>query len=460
MMQKQELSNHGRSVGQSVVSDIKFTSMEGQSSLVNPYIHEDDAEEDDSQGSTLVGGQDSFAKSRNASNNSLRTAATLARATILPPDHNISSRQMQTDPNSGLSAQPGLTLHTNLAPIDSAGEFAQSYFSPLADSPGSTRSSTQAYGYAFPQQPTPNNGWRYDENKHKTAPAMGRAPSREMVGPPGSSFSINGRAMQSPSAAAIQNAQYAAMAQSRSRSASTPDIHNAASSGPRRYANGQIQPSIENMPVPPLPSPHIAQMRIPISRSHTNTPTAGQLPIRSATQSPQMSLGRMPRPLPSQHEYDQQHQARQQPANIEPRSHFQNTPLGISLPVPKPSQLGSQQIQAAHLTRVAQRSLPTQLKVKTWYEPASLYVTIVVPINIKYQSVADRIDSKMSKISKASIASGTAKLRYRDESDLVNIESDEELAMAIDTWAELHEGPLLESKCPDFELFWHETTAR
>ena len=100
-VQKQELSSFGRGSGQVVTSDNKFTSMEGQPSLENPYL-EDDPEEDDSQGSTLIGGQDNFT-SRNASSSSLRSTATLAGATILPLDRNI-NRAPTRFPHSDLGA--------------------------------------------------------------------------------------------------------------------------------------------------------------------------------------------------------------------------------------------------------------------------------------------------------------------------------------------------------------------
>lgn len=464
-MQKQELSSFGRGSGQVVTSDNKFTSMEGQPSLENPYL-EEDLEEDDSQGSTLVGGQENFATSRNASSSSLRSAATLAGATMLPLDRSTSRVPLPRFPHPDINT--GLTLHTNIPPnADSPGEFAgNSYFSPTADSPGSTRSSTQAYTYPFTPQALPSNVWRYDDNKHKTAPAIARAPSRDGAGA-NNSFPINNRAMQNPSLVPSQTAQHIAM-QSRLRSASTPDIHNSSSSGPRRYPNGQLQPSVDVPPLPTNVSPHIAHMRLPVNRSQTNSPTNGQLPIRSATQSPQLQSSRMPRQPSTPYEYDQLRQPRLQQASAEPRTNHQDEhpppPLQIMAPFPIPTQ----QTELAESEVSAGIKFPTQLKVKTWFEPSPSHVTIVVAIHIKFQSLADRIDSKMTKITSASIASGTARLRYKDDQDFVKIESDEDVRTAIETWGEVNEEVLKDREknehnkkdIPDFELYWHETVPR
>lgn len=452
--QKQELSSYGRSSGQSGTSDKQFTSME-KASLENPYLLEEDADEDDSQGSTLVGGHDGLAASRNASNSSLRGAATLTGASMLPSTTRAPPPRY---PLPDLSAGP-LTLRTNIYPNPGSpsGELAgNSYFSPTAESPKSSRSSSQANPYQFSPPGNPVSGWRNDENKHKTAPAMGRAPSRDGIGSP--NFSLGGRVLQGPSLTASQNAQYVAMAQLRSRSASTPDIHNHNGAGPRRYANGQLQAPMDTNPVPPLPSnlpPYITQLRGPVNRSQTNSPVGGHSLIRSATQSPQLQRDKS-RPQPSQQEHDQHYPQRQHQQANESRLVYKNTHSGstshATLPSPSPG-LAMQPPPAPPTSGIP---YPSHLKVKIWFDPPPSHVTIVVTIVIKYQSLADRIDSKMTKITSASIASGTAVLRYRDDHDLVVIESDEDVRTAIETWGEVHEQELQEGKVPDFELLWRE----
>jgi cell division control protein 24 len=457
--QKLELSSYGRSSGQSGTSDKQFTSME-KASLENPYLLEEDADEDDSQGSTLVGGHDGLAASRNASNSSLRGAATLTGASMLPPTNRAPPpRYPQQDLSTGTSMGP-LTLRTNIHPNPGSpnGELAgNSYFSPTtAESPKSSRSSSQATTYQFSPQPNPDNGWRNDDNKHKTAPAMGLAPSRDGIGSP--NFSLGGRVLQGPSLTASQNAQYVAMAQLRSRSASTPDIHNHNGSGPRRYANGQLQAPMDSNPVPPLPSnlpPYITQHRGPVNRSQNNSPVSGHSLIRSATQSPQLQRDKS-RLQPSQQEHDRHYHQRQHQQANESRLLYKNVHPGSTLHATVSSPSPGLAMQPSPAPPTSGIPYPSHLKVKIWFDPPPSHVTIVVTIVIKYQSLADRIDSKMTKITSASIASGTAALRYRDDHDLVVIESDEDVRTAIETWGELHEQELQEGKVPDFELLWRE----
>lgn len=457
--QKQQLSNYGRSSGQSGTSDNIFTSLE-KTALENPYLLEEDPDEDDSQGSTLVGGHDGFAASRNASNSSLRGAATLTAtltgASMLPPTRVLLPRHPHPDHSAGIATAP-LTLRTNIIPAGlspSAELGGSSYFSPTAESPKSSRSSSQANPYHFSPPGNPVSGWRKDDNKHKTAPAMGRTPSRDGIGPP--NFPMGGRVLPGSSLTVSQNAQYAAIAQIRSRSASTPDIHNHNGPGPRRHVNGQQAP-MESNPVPPLPSnlpPHITQLRGPDNRSQSNSPVNGQSLVRSATQSPQLQQFKL-RHQPSPQEYDQFYQVKQQPQHLmnESRLAYQGVHHGMNSQVIAPSPSLGLSTQTSPTIGIP---YPSHLKVKIWFDPPPSHVTIVVTIVIKYQSLADRIDSKMTKITSASIAGGTAVLRYRDDHDLVVIESDEDVRTAIETWGEVHEQELHDGKVPDFELLWRE----
>lgn len=436
-MQKRILCESARSSGQPGTSETEFTSMKNQASLENPYLQDDDLEEDDSQGSTLVDGQSNFAASRNASNSSLRAAATLASTSMLPLDRSTNRVPPPRFPQSDLTNNPypaALTLHTNLPPnAASPVEFpGNSFFSPAEESPMSTRSISQASNYFLPpRNTTPGNGWP-DDNKHKTAPAMSRVPSRDGTGPL-NSYTINGRTVQRPSLpvmTASQNHQQIAMPQSRLRSVSTPDIHNSTGSGSRRYANGQLQASIDNIPVPPLPS-HMAQMRGPVNRSQTSSPINAQIPIRSATKSPQLP-----------------HHRQQHHADVNSRA---NQQVPLPLQIIRPPQAAAKPVQETGIP------YPSQLKVKIWFEPAPSHVTIVVPIIIKHRSLIDRIDSKMVKISSASISSGTARLRYKDQDgDTVTIVSDEDVSLAIEDWGLGHLQQLQEGIVGDFELYWHE----
>lgn len=441
--QQNLLTEAARKSGQEGTSATEFLSMKNACPVENPYLQDDDVDEDDSQGSTLVEGQD-LGASRNASSTNLRaSAATLASGSILPAERGT-SRMVPRYPQKEFSNNPyphNLTLHTNVSPkVDSPAEFpANSHFSPTGDSPMSSRSSAQNY---FPRQVAPGNSWPTDENKHKTAPATSRAPSRDGQNQLGS-YNISSRTIQRPSlpvmAASSQNAQQATT-QSRLRSVSTPDIHNSNGSGSRRYANGQ-QPPIDNTPVPPLPS-YIASMRVPVNRSQANSPSNAHLPVRSATQSPQLQ----------RESASQQHRYQQQPVEAMYRANQQQFSSGIP-----PQQMVRSPPLPVTAVPDAGIPYPTQLKVKIWFQPSPSHVTIVVPIIIKHRSLVDRIDSKMVRISSASISNGTARLRYRDqEGDVLTIGSDEDVSLAIEDWAMGHLAQLHEGIVSDFELYWHE----
>jgi len=80
--------------------------------------------------------------------------------------------------------------------------------------------------------------------------------------------------------------------------------------------------------------------------------------------------------------------------------------------------------------------IPTQLRVKVNYDTGT-YITLVVPFNITYQSLIDRIDVKLARFTNSSIGKGNLRLRYCDEDgDLVTIESDDDIQIAFYEWRE------------------------
>ena len=129
--------------------------------------------------------QCSFTVSRNPSSKSLRSIA--GPGCMAPP------RVPLTEPGNG-SCVPPLSVSTKIAPgTASRGDFAgSSYFSPINDSPTSTRSISQQSFSQFARHQTACSHWPHEENKHRTAPAIGRAPFREGPAPP-NSFVVNGR---------------------------------------------------------------------------------------------------------------------------------------------------------------------------------------------------------------------------------------------------------------------------
>ena len=194
-----------------------------------------------------------------------------------------------------------------------------------------------------------------------------------------------------------------------------------------------------------------------VNRSETNSPTNNQLPIRSATQSPLLQREGIPQQYQGNYGYDQ-HQA----TRHDPRPYLQTAHTTTAVPtltteqqpiVPSPFQVSDQGSELPS---------PNQLRIKIWYEPVPHYVTIVVPSCIKYRSLADRIDSKMEKCSKASIFKNNARLRYLDsDEEFVTIASDEDVQLAIEDWVQIHQEKIRVClanglQAPDFELHWQD----
>ena len=407
LKQKRELTDTDRRSGQRPPADTVFNWQKDQPQPENPYRETEEDEDDQSSQATVVASKFTHANSRNASNSSLRTMGTQPSMTRTPhPPYGPT-------PTSNPYQTPSLSLNTNVpANVPSPGEYpAQSYFSPGgAESPVSTRSSSQASMYGFSRQQISQQNWPYENGKHRTAPAMSRAPSRE--GPPPSHHPSLPPTGMNPQQA------------SRLRSASTPDPNGP---GGRRMPSGQP----ESVPVPPIPH----NMRTPINRSNTASPM--ELPMRGTMHSP-----------PPQHSgYDGQGQR----MNRRPEHEHAHQPMT------KPTQFT--QAASGPAALLDDESLvPTQLKVKVHFNPYPSHVTIVVPTSIKHRTLIDRIDSKMARVSSASILRGEARLRYRDEdNDFIAIKDDEGVEDAINEWVSIHKQSLRQGgQIDDFELFWQE----
>ena len=451
--QRVALSDSARSSGQTGTSETEFLYIKNQAALQNPYKQEEDGEEDEEQVANpliFAGALSEFNMSRNTSSTSLRSRSTTGGSGPSPGQGatRAAPPRFPLPDHAHGSNVPPLTLSTNFtsgSPLvdEHPGD---SYFSPMADSPVSTRSSTQTNMFPFPRQQIPTTGWTADEHKHNTAPAIGRTPSRDGQTPV-NTYTMNGRTVLRPSLpamAASQTPHQLSLTQSRSRSASTPDIHNPNSLAARRYANGQ--PPVDMVPVPPIPA-HMSAMRVPINRSQTNSPTGTQMPLRTGNQSPQLSRDRGPVSSQAQYGYEKLPQSVQ-------RSEVRQYP---SLTSGVLSGLGHRQVNPAFAQSPGNEKMPsiTQLKVKIYFDPEPSHVTIVVPIIIKHRSLIDRIDSKMERVSSLSIAKGTAKLRYCDsDNEMVTMGCDEDVGEAIDEWTKLHREELNAGIVPDIELYW------
>lgn len=380
--------------------------------LHNPYseVDEDQNDEDEpirfSSGSTLASSD--YTGSRNGSNPNIRSRSTTGGGgpplNMNLPGRNVAPLRFPLVDAPSLKVSTSFTMATAVATPDP--HYGQSYFSPITgDSPFSMRSSQLGVGtpmamsrQGFPTHPRPM------DSKHATAP-------------PGT---YQDRRSHKPGEQAQYNAHM--LAQSRARSASSPDIQN--QSPGKRSINGSVH---DDVPVPPIPHHVLPTGRPTINRTQTSSPTEA------------VRLGRPPLPTnPYSHDSHMRTESRQGPGS----GHLSHSAIQ-RLWTPTPS------IPSDPL-------IPTQIKVRIAY--GSNYVTIVVPSNIRYQTLIDRIDAKMEKHSGCSITKGTAKLRSLDEEeDYVSLNDEDDIQMVLDEWRVRQAAHMEQGKAPpDLELEWHE----
>jgi cell division control protein 24 len=401
----------------------QFTWMRDQTApITNPYAQEEDDDDEDYPplqnnilNSTYPGPNQGM--TRNASNTSLRSRSTTGEST-----QSLAGIARAPPPRFPMLPNPPLNLQTSIASsIPSPGQrVADSYFSPVAESPASSRTSTASSMFPFPRQGTPQgSGWGEDHNRY-TAPAMPRAPSRGSQAP-ADAYQLNGR--QRPSLPAT-----APGTQQRSRSYSTPDI-NAQNVG-RRLPNGA--PGTQVPAVPGIPAHLHPAYDSGIPRSQNASPNG--IPMRSNTQSPGVQRERL----------TQQAQYPSGPQYI--RSNTTQIPMNLVDSRTMSPPLGSS------MSGDSDMSLPPQLKVKVNCD--GNYVTLVVAFNITFRSLTDRIDAKVGRFSNNAIAKGTMRLRYRDEDgDFVTIDSDEDIQVAFQEWREAQKHQYHAGQLGEIELF-------
>ena len=413
-------------------SETEFLYLRNQTSLRNPYTEEYEGEDEDDQTHMNERVRSEFSRSGSVSTISLRSkssANSQIGARVPPPRFPIPDHVY--GPNG-----PPLTVSTSFpSPSPLPDELANSYFSPTIESPQSSRSFSQASNiYSFSRQIPSRNGITDNETKHATAPPMGRAPSRDGQGV-ANPFAMN-KSSQRPSLPAMAGSQtpyQVNLAQSRLRSASTPDIHNPTNSGLKRHPTSMAN---QDVPVPPIPA-HMASMKAPINRSPNGSPISGQHPYRTGTQSPKQSRDRAT--YQSSGQYSQ---------------YSQDAKSTYASSVASPDTMSIAESKHSSMSTLSQ---PSQMKMIVKFEPQS-FVTIVVPTVIKHRSLIDRIDSKMDRITQASIAKGTARLKYYDmDGDFVTLGCDEDVEIAISEWLMENEEALQRASMPtEFKLYWSQ----
>lgn len=357
--------------------------------LQNPYLGQDDEDEDYNRLSSTTYGESELSRSRNPSSNSLRQRSATGSSAASSNPHLSQGRLKQLQ-------QEQLRLNTSQSPAAYAA--GDSYFSPIdRDSPpqsASTRSSAQS-GFSNYRNITPVTS---NEQKYRnTAPAMGRDHPR------GNPYLPNGRHPQNQRPSLPPGSVHSAnnISMSRMRSASSPDIHPQVQQN-RKY--GEKIPA-----VPTLPS-YVSKQMPPPNRSQNNSPN--HLPHRS--QPPPHTASR---PQMGGHGYTYDPSYSTARGNHGPKlsqDHITSTPITTD-----------------------SDGMPSQLKAKIRFE--ANYVTMIIPTNIGYHTFIGRIDAKLSKITGHSIAGGTVKLRYQDQDgDYVLIDSDEAISEAFLDWKETH----------------------
>jgi cell division control protein 24 len=404
--------------GGAVDATPEFAWMRDQTATMpNPYAEQNDDDDEDYNGSNGPYTSQPNYLPRNASSNSLRSRSTTGESS----QSLASMVRQQPPPRFPIGFQPpALSLQTQLNQVPSPGQRGgDSYFSPVAESPASSRTSGASSMFPFPRQGTPQGGW--EEHNRYTAPAMPRAPSRESQGSGGYQMNVRNQHMSS------QPTQ-AQLAQQRSRSYSTPDI-NGTQGSTRRMTNGGSVPAVPGIP------PHLhPAYDAGIPRSNSNSPS--NLPMRSNTQSPGIQRERMM----------QQQNSQYGGAPSYSRSNTTQIPMsmmdGRTMSPPLPNAMSN----------LSELPLPTQLKVKVNCD--GNYVTLVVAFNITYQSLIDRIDAKVGRFSNNAIARGTMRLRYQDEDgDYVTIESDDDIQIAFQEWRESQKDQFHTGQLGEIELF-------
>lgn len=411
-------------------SDSEFTYLRNGPQMPNPYQQEYDAEEELGRESAVFS---EFPVSRNTSSTSLRARSATGGSGGSGP---LSAGRPPRFP----MPEPPLSLHTQFS--GGAGSPAErnggSYFSPMTEAP-SARSSSQSTMY-YSRQGTPTNTYNEDSNRY-TAPATSRATSRD--GSNVNPYFSNARGAQRPSLPPLsgpQNPQSNGTNQSRSRSASSPDIHNqnGNQSDSRRYmSNGHMMHTVDNVPVPPIPA-HMANMMAPVNRNqNNNSPPNNAFPIRSATGSPQL-----------QHQHSQRHA---HPGQYQD-PHYSNRPP-TSVPNSTQSPPPDQSLSPTQTHENDQQSfMPSQLKAKVNFDDN--YVTLVIASNILFRSLIDRVDAKLARFTNRSIGSKTVRLRYQDEDgDFVTIDSDEAVQLAFMEWRDQNQHLLAAGQVGEIQLF-------
>lgn len=415
-------------------SSTEFTYIQNQGHLENPYQQQDDEEDDVN---TVVSPnsyspytqQSDFANSRQTSESSLRSRA------MTGDSGNVPSGPGRMGPPRfapGTMAMPPLRTQQLQSGFmaSPAAEYrgGDSYFSPTAESPvSSSRGSSTFSNYPFPAQSVGTNGYYTAGQERYTAPLPYRSSSREGMS---NQYPQNSRGgpPQRPGYGDRPVPGMPGSTQrdgSRNRSVSSPSINEQQ----RRVLNS-ARPPMPDIPASAYPTSQL-QYSHSSNRSQSNSPhLSNGIDSRIGASSPKLqrdsSQGRAPSGTQA-FGYD----------GAGAGSRFGNPSSRTVTPVPYGGSRDS--TMSAPLTSPENTAQPTQLKVKVHATAAGQVLTLVVSVNISYQSLKDRIDAKLQRSTNISLGDrgpNQVKLKYLDEDDYVSIQSDEDVQIAFETWRE------------------------
>lgn len=364
-------------------------------------LSEDDEEDMEDNAETPVqnGLHSGFNMPRNGSNVSLRSRSATNESLQLqqsPPPlgalPGTYTRPSQRYPQAGAPAQPPLTLVTGVSPMTQPVHDA-SYFSPVSETPMSTRVSSSSSQFPFPRTSTPGYG---DENRrftppnNFTPPNMSRSTSREgaAIAASQAQFAHHhqvqaGSRLQRPSLPGMAPPGGVSLQQNRMRSASSPNIHHLPSQAQLARSPGGPIP-----PMPSVPSGYVAYSGGPavINRSQNSSPTSPNLPIQGA------------------------------PARNGSPALQENGP----------------KVNGTNGSSIGQ----AQVKLKVNYGNDKF--VIIVPYSISYHQLMDRIERKVKICgSGTEVPNNPIRIRYQDEDgDYISMNSDDDVQMAFDVSGE------------------------
>lgn len=214
----------------------------------------------------------------------------------------------------------------------------------------------------------------------------------------------------------------------RMRSASSPDVHPQIQRD-RKHTNGDHIPA-----VPSIPAYMSKQMALS-GRNQTNSPSNGS----QRTGMPTHHSLNGPRPQLAGHGYTYDTPVQPESRRSGHQS-TRSTDRAFSPVMPPPGSEAD--------------FMPTQLRAKVRFDQN--YVSMIIPSNISYRSLADRIDAKLNKFTNCSIAVGTVKLRYQDEEgEYVLIDCDDGVQDALADWRETHADKIGAGLQAELLLFAH-----